>query len=76
VIGGADVFDMIFFTGIIAVLFDGFIMFRQRKKEGFSWFFTVFWLLSFKILNKGLIFYVFYQNHLLRGFIWLSLLKN
>ena len=36
VIGGADVFDMVFFTGIIAVVFDGFIMFRQIKKEGFS----------------------------------------
>ena len=33
VIGGADVFDMVFFTGIIAVILDGFIMFRQRKKE-------------------------------------------
>ncbi len=36
IIGGADVFDMIFFTGIIAVIFDGLIMFRQRKKEGIS----------------------------------------
>jgi uncharacterized membrane protein len=36
VIGGADVFDMVFFTGIIAVIFDGLIMFRQRKKEGIS----------------------------------------
>ena len=36
VIGGADVFDMVFFTGIIAVLFDGLFMFRQRKNEGFS----------------------------------------
>jgi uncharacterized membrane protein len=32
VIGGADVFDMIFITGIIAVVLDGLIMFRQRKK--------------------------------------------
>ncbi len=31
VIGGADVFDMIFITGIIAVVLDGVIMFRQRK---------------------------------------------
>ena len=31
VIGGADVFDMIFITGIIAVVLDGLIMFRQRK---------------------------------------------
>jgi uncharacterized membrane protein len=34
VIGGADVFDMIFLTGIIAVILDGLIMFRQRKKAG------------------------------------------
>jgi len=32
VIGGADVFDMIFITGIIAVILDGVIMFRQRPK--------------------------------------------
>jgi len=32
VIGGADVFDMIFITGIIAVILDGMIMFRQRPK--------------------------------------------
>ena len=31
VIGGADVFDMVFITGIIAVVLDGLIMFRQRK---------------------------------------------
>jgi uncharacterized membrane protein len=31
IIGGADVFDMIFITGIIAVVLDGLIMFRQRK---------------------------------------------
>lgn len=36
VIGGADVFDMIFITGIIAVFLDGIIMFRQRSKEGIS----------------------------------------
>ncbi len=34
VIGGANVFDMIFITGIIAVVLDGILMFRQRKKEG------------------------------------------
>jgi len=36
VIGGADVFDMIFITGIIAVVLDGLIMFRQRSKTGIS----------------------------------------
>jgi uncharacterized membrane protein len=36
VIGGADVFDMIFITGIIAVVLDGLIMFRQRNKAGIS----------------------------------------
>lgn len=35
-IGGADVFDMIFITGIIAVVVDGIIMFRQRSKAGIS----------------------------------------
>ena len=34
VIGGADVFDMIFITGILAVVLDGLIMFRQRPREG------------------------------------------
>jgi uncharacterized membrane protein len=34
VIGGAAVFDMIFITGILAVLLDGMIMFHQRYKEG------------------------------------------
>lgn len=33
VIGGADVFDMIFITGIIAVIVDGLVMFRQRLKS-------------------------------------------
>ncbi|KYK23114.1 hypothetical protein AYK24_01490 [Thermoplasmatales archaeon SG8-52-4] len=32
IIGGAVVFDMIFITGIIAVLLDGAIMFRQSSK--------------------------------------------
>jgi uncharacterized membrane protein len=36
VIGGADVFDMIFITGIIAVVLDGLIMFRQRKNAGIT----------------------------------------
>jgi uncharacterized membrane protein len=34
VIGGAVVFDMIYITGILAVVIDGVLMFRQRKKEG------------------------------------------
>lgn len=34
VIGGAVVFDMVFITGILAVLFDGFILYRQRQKAG------------------------------------------
>lgn len=34
VIGGAVVFDMIFITGILAVILDGVIMFRQRSREG------------------------------------------
>jgi uncharacterized membrane protein len=33
---GADVFDMIFITGVIAVVVDGVIMFRQRSKAGIS----------------------------------------
>jgi uncharacterized membrane protein len=36
IIGGAVVFDMIFITGIIAVILDGIIMFRQRKKQDIS----------------------------------------
>ena len=36
VLGGAVVFDMIFITGIIAVILDGLIMFQQRKKAGIS----------------------------------------
>src|SRR4030042_3399255 len=36
VIGGAVVFDMIFITGVLAVVLDGLIMFRQRSKEGIS----------------------------------------
>jgi len=34
VIGGANVFDMVFITGIIAVVVDGIILFRQRLKQG------------------------------------------
>jgi len=34
VIGGADVFDMIYITGILAVILDGIIMYRQRSREG------------------------------------------
>jgi uncharacterized membrane protein len=33
VIGGADVFDMIFITGIIAVLVDGILMYKQKSKQ-------------------------------------------
>lgn len=36
VIGGAIVFDMIYITGILAVVIDGILMFRQRQKEGFN----------------------------------------
>ena len=36
IIGGADVFDMIFITGILAVIVDGIFMYRQRTKEGLS----------------------------------------
>jgi len=36
IIGGAVVFDMIFITGIIAVVLDGIILFRQRKKQDIS----------------------------------------
>ena len=34
VIGGANVFDMIYITGILAVILDGILMFKQRSKEG------------------------------------------
>lgn len=34
VIGGANVFDMIYLTGLLAVIVDGIIMFKQRAKEG------------------------------------------
>jgi uncharacterized membrane protein len=32
VIGGANVFDMVFITGILAVIVDGIIMFKQKSK--------------------------------------------
>ena len=32
IIGGANVFDMIFITGILAVIVDGILMYRQRKQ--------------------------------------------
>ena len=34
IIGGAVAFDMIFLTGILAVIIDGIIMYRQRNKAG------------------------------------------
>ncbi|MEF8878942.1 MAG: DUF1614 domain-containing protein [Candidatus Thermoplasmatota archaeon] len=36
VIGGAIVFDMVFITGILAVIVDSILMYRQRIKEGFT----------------------------------------
>ncbi|KYK33462.1 MAG: hypothetical protein AYK22_06615 [Thermoplasmatales archaeon SG8-52-3] len=36
VLGGAVVFDMIFITGIIAVILDSLIMYQKRKKPGIS----------------------------------------
>jgi uncharacterized membrane protein len=33
VVGGASVFDMIFITGILAVIVDGLLMIRQRRRE-------------------------------------------
>jgi len=36
ILGGAVVFDMIFITGIIAVILDGLIMFKKREKAGIS----------------------------------------
>jgi uncharacterized membrane protein len=32
IIGGASVFDMVFLTGILAVIFDGIIIYQERKK--------------------------------------------
>jgi len=36
VIGGANVFDMVFITGIVAVLVDGILMYRQKSKDKLS----------------------------------------
>jgi len=36
VIGGANVFDMVFITGILAVIVDGLLMYRQKSKESTS----------------------------------------
>jgi len=36
VIGGANVFDMVYITGILAVILDGVLMYRQRLNEGRS----------------------------------------
>lgn len=36
IIGGAVILDMVFLTGILAVLFYGTIMYRQKVKEGIS----------------------------------------
>jgi len=33
VIGGANVFDMIFVTGILAVMIDGIILYEQKRKN-------------------------------------------
>jgi uncharacterized membrane protein len=33
VIGGASVFDMIFITGVLAVIIDSLLMFRQKRRE-------------------------------------------
>jgi len=33
VIGGASVFDMVFITGILAVFFDGLLIFQQKRKK-------------------------------------------
>ena len=34
VIGGANVFDMVFITGILAVFLDGLLIFQQKRKKG------------------------------------------
>lgn len=36
VIGGANVFDMIYITGVLAVILVGILMFKQRSKAGIS----------------------------------------
>jgi uncharacterized membrane protein len=32
IIGGASVFDMVFLTGLLAVIFDGIVIYQERKK--------------------------------------------
>jgi uncharacterized membrane protein len=34
VIGGANVFDMVFITGILAVFLDGLLIIQQKRKKG------------------------------------------
>jgi len=36
IIGGANVFDMIYITGIVAVILDGIILFKQRKSRAIN----------------------------------------
>lgn len=36
VIGGANVLDMVFLTGILAVIIDGLVMYKQRYREGLN----------------------------------------
>lgn len=36
VIGGANVFDMVYISGIVAVILDGIILFKQRKNLGIN----------------------------------------
>jgi len=36
VIGGANVFDMVYISGIVAVILDGIILFKQRKNIGIN----------------------------------------
>ena len=36
VIGGANVFDMVYISGIVAVILDGIILFKQRKDKGIN----------------------------------------
>jgi uncharacterized membrane protein len=35
-IGGAVVLDMVFITGILAVILDGIFLYKQRTREGFD----------------------------------------
>lgn len=36
IIGGANVFDMVYISGIVAVILDGLILFKQRKNIGIN----------------------------------------